>query len=169
MREHGSGSLVVMTGDKLAGIVTERDILHKVVAEGRDLYDTRVRDVMTKNLVTVDPDDNILTALRLMRAYDIRRLPVVKGGRLIGLLTEKHVAALAPELIQIADDWGTIAKGNGEVVMDDAKPTIMEAATPGRCEACGSEEPDLYEQEGEVLCAECLEATFGPEALEARS
>jgi CBS domain-containing protein len=155
MRDRGVGSLLVYE-EGLKGIVTERDILHKVVAEGKDASGLTVKDIMSVDLVSISPGDDILTALRLMRQRRIRRLPVQENGNLAGLLTERHISQVAPELLQIADDWDTIRNGNGE----NGYRAILEEDTfiPGRCEACSNEDVDLHESDGTLLCEECLEA-----------
>lgn len=152
MRERGVGSLLVYDA-RLQGIVTERDILHKVVAEGRQPDAVRLSEIMSADLVTIRLDDDILTALRLMRQRRIRHLPVLKDGRLAGLVTERHISQVAPELLQIADDWENITNGdqNYRSILEE------ESEIPGRCEACGNEHRDLTEASGTLLCEECLE------------
>lgn len=156
MRERGVGSLLVYDGD-LKGIVTERDILHKVVAEAKDPDATQVAEIMSPQLVTITPDDDILNALRLMRQRRIRRLPVVQSGRLHGLLTERNISQVAPELLQIASEWTEITHGDEHV---NGYRSILEEEQilPGRCEACSNEDVDLHESDGTLLCEECLEA-----------
>lgn len=160
MRDRGVGCLLVYNGD-LQGVVTERDILHKVVAEGKDPAGVRLDAVMSTDVVTIRPDDDILNALRLMRQRRIRRLPVVQNGRLAGLLTERHVSQVAPELLQIAADWSHIT---GEDQNGYRSILEEEQILPGRCEVCSNEDVDLHDADGNLLCEECLEA----QELEAR-
>lgn len=82
------GALIVLDGRKrIAGIVTERDVLLKVVAEGRDPDRTTVRDVMTSGVERVGPDDDLETAYRKMAAGRFRHLPVAVGDRVVGFLS----------------------------------------------------------------------------------
>lgn len=90
MKKHRIGCLVVVDGENPIGIVTERDIAYKVVAEGKG-GDTKVGEVMSKNLKTVGEDRSLTDAAKLMAAHVIRRLPVVKKGKLIGIVTIEDI------------------------------------------------------------------------------
>jgi CBS domain-containing protein len=93
MRGEDSGIAPIVDGDRLVGVITDRDIAVRVVAEGRDPRTTRVEEVASTNLVTVDPHQNLVEALRLIRQHHVRRLPVVEeDGRLIGIIAEADVA-----------------------------------------------------------------------------
>jgi len=87
MAEHHIGALVVMTGDKLVGIVSERDYARKVVLLGRSSEETRVEAIMTSKVVTVTPKQDAHDCMRLMTDMRIRHLPVVSGDRVIGVLS----------------------------------------------------------------------------------
>jgi CBS domain-containing protein len=90
MKKNRIGCLVVVDKDKPVGIVTERDIAYKLVAEGRG-GDTKVKEVMSKGLKTVGEDKHVIDAAKLMAAHVIRRLPVVKGGKLVGIITIEDI------------------------------------------------------------------------------
>jgi CBS domain-containing protein len=80
-------------GKKLAGIITDRDLALKVVAEARDPKTTSIQDVMTESVVTCTETDNIDRALKLMQEYQVRRIPVVdKDDRLLGIIAQADVA-----------------------------------------------------------------------------
>ena len=96
MKAEDRGSIVVMDGKKPVAIVTERDFLKKVVAEGRSAKDTRIRDIMTTPVVSIGPEESLKRASKLMQLKKIRRLPVVEGGKLVGIITEADLAALDP-------------------------------------------------------------------------
>jgi CBS domain-containing protein len=87
MRDSDIGDVVVMDGGQVSGIVTDRDIVVRGVADGRDAESTVVSEVCTTGIETIDPDASVDDALRLMREHDIRRLPVTKNGRPIGILS----------------------------------------------------------------------------------
>ena len=93
MGDLGVGALPVGTADDLQGIITDRDILFRVVAKGRSNVDTEVGDVMTTTIFSCRPEDGVTAALNLMGARNIRRLPVLDGnGRVVGLLTLSDVS-----------------------------------------------------------------------------
>lgn len=97
MAEQDVGSIPVAAGDELQGIVTDRDIAIRVVAEGRDPASTAAQDVMSSDLVTISPDDKLTDARELMASHQVRRLPVVKGERrLVGILALGDVAVQGP-------------------------------------------------------------------------
>ena len=91
MSEKGIGSLVVTENDIPAGIITERDIVRRVVANKMP-FDTKISDIMSKSLITIDPDSSLREAARLMRDYKIRRLPVTKENKLVGILVSSDFA-----------------------------------------------------------------------------
>jgi CBS domain-containing protein len=87
MAEHHIGALLVMSGDKLDGIVSERDYARKVVLLGRSSEETRVEAIMTSKVVTVTPKQDAHDCMRLMTDMRIRHLPVVSGDRVVGVLS----------------------------------------------------------------------------------
>ena len=93
MRDEDSGIMPVVDGDRLEGVLTDRDIVVRVVAEGRDPGSTHVRDAISARLVTIDPDQGLDEAMRLMAEHRVRRLPVCEeDGRLVGMLAQADVA-----------------------------------------------------------------------------
>jgi CBS domain-containing protein len=93
MKSEDVGSIPVTEGDRLVGIVTDRDIAIRVVAEGKDVQTVTVGEIASKDLVTVDPQQDLDEALRLMAQHQVRRLPVVEeDGRLVGILAQADVA-----------------------------------------------------------------------------
>lgn len=87
-----AGYVIVLTGGAPTGIVTERDMIHKVIAQKRNPAKTTVSTIMSTPLVTIDPDAEFLTAPALMQEHNISKLVVVKDGILYGVLTAKVVA-----------------------------------------------------------------------------
>lgn len=92
MKERARGSLVVVDDGKPVGIVTERDIVRRVVAEGRSPSATKVGDIMSTPLISVGPEATVAAAVRVMYENGIRRLPVVENDRVVGMLTVTDLA-----------------------------------------------------------------------------
>ncbi len=92
MRDEDIGSLPVVEQDRLYGVITDRDITTRVVAEESDLASISVRDVASTGPVCVEADSDLDEALRLMAHHQVRRLPVIEDGRLIGVLAQADVA-----------------------------------------------------------------------------
>jgi CBS domain-containing protein len=94
---HNVGALVVVDGEAIAGIITERDFLRRVVLQGRDPRTTRVREAMTERLVCTDPDRPLEDCMAVMTHERIRHLPVLAAGRLAGIVSigdvVKHISA----------------------------------------------------------------------------
>jgi CBS domain-containing protein len=92
----------VVEGDRLVGLVTDRDIVVRVVADGNDPSSTTVGEIMSTDLVTVDPDQPLDEALRLMAAHQVRRLPVTEeDGRPVGIVAQADIAR------ELGDDRAT--------------------------------------------------------------
>jgi CBS domain-containing protein len=87
MAEHGIGALLVMQGEKLAGIVSERDYARKVILMGRSSSDTPIRQIMTAQVITVTPDQSVQECKELMTNHRCRHLPVIQNGAVIGMLS----------------------------------------------------------------------------------
>ncbi|HLZ37087.1 MAG TPA: CBS domain-containing protein [Mycobacteriales bacterium] len=92
MKENDIGDVVVTDGGTVTGIVTDRDIVVRCVAEGGDPAGGTVRDIASGDLVTVQPDTPVDDAVQLMRARAVRRLPVVENGRCVGVLSVGDLA-----------------------------------------------------------------------------
>jgi CBS domain-containing protein len=92
MKEEDVGSVPVVDGSRLVGVLTDRDIVVRAVAEGKNPQTIQVGDIASPDVVTVRPDDDLDDALRLMAQYQVRRLPVVEHGELVGVLAQADVA-----------------------------------------------------------------------------
>jgi CBS domain-containing protein len=103
MNDFEIGCLLVISGEKVVGILTERDILRRVVAEGRKPEETLVKDIMSKPLVVVDPETSLEEAVELMFKHKIKKLPVVKDDKLVGLVTFTDIARFQPVIAKYAE------------------------------------------------------------------
>jgi len=114
MKQHDVGSVPVVESDRLVGIVTDRDIVLKVVAGGRNPEQAAVKEAMTPNPVSCKEDDDLEYALRLMKERQVRRMPIVDGGgRLTGIIAQADVATRVNEddktgaLVEAISETGT--------------------------------------------------------------
>lgn len=111
MESEDVGALPVLDGEQLAGIVTDRDIVIRAVAGGKDPKGMPVREIASKEVATIGPDDSLSDALKLMASAQVRRIPVVdEGNRLVGMLSQADVALEAKE------------KDVGELVEEISRP-----------------------------------------------
>jgi len=92
MREQDIGSLPITDDEQLVGMITDRDITMRVVAEAADPNATSVEDVYSRDLISVAPDNDLEEALGLMARHQVRRLPVVEDGRLVGIVAQADIA-----------------------------------------------------------------------------
>jgi CBS domain-containing protein len=93
MRDEDVGLAPIVEGDKLIGTLTDRDIAIRIVAEGKDPDQVKVRDVASKQVVTIDPQQDLDEALRIMAKHQVRRLPVVEeDGQLVGVVAQADIA-----------------------------------------------------------------------------
>jgi CBS domain-containing protein len=98
MRDEDVGPIPIVENNQCAGILTDRDIVLRVVAEGRDPATTTVGDVASRDLITIDPEQTLDEAARLMAQHQVRRLPVCEeDGNLVGIIAQADLALTAPE------------------------------------------------------------------------
>jgi CBS domain-containing protein len=98
MKQEDVGIAPVVQDDQLVGTLTDRDIVVRVVAEGKNPESLPVREVASTDLVTIDPDQDLSEALQLMARHQVRRLPVVEeGGRVVGVVAQADVAREAKD------------------------------------------------------------------------
>lgn len=102
-KEGHFGALIVTDGEQVAGLLTDRDITVRVVAEGKDPSDTTVGEVMTKDVKTLSPDDSVEDAIELIRREDVRRIPVVEGAKPVGIVSIGDLAVERDEDSALAD------------------------------------------------------------------
>jgi CBS domain-containing protein len=114
MKGEDVGSVPVVEESRLTGIVTDRDIVTRAVAERRDPQTVKVDEIASREMVTVEPEQDLDEALALMARHQVRRLPVVEKGQLVGMLAQADVALEAKE------------KKVGETVEEISKPTSIE-------------------------------------------
>ena len=104
MREHDIGTIIVVEGDRLYGILTDRDIVVRALADGKDPMTTQVSEICSRELTTVQPTDRVGAAVRLMRQKALRRLPVVDNdGEVLGIVSLGDLAVERDRQSALAD------------------------------------------------------------------
>jgi CBS domain-containing protein len=101
MNEFQIGSLIVLEKGKAKGIVTERDFLRRVIAEAKDVVNTKVKEIMTTPLVVVEPGTDLEEAVKLMFEKKIKKLAVVDANKLVGIVTLTDIARVEPQMIRM--------------------------------------------------------------------
>lgn len=91
MINHEIGAVLVNAGGRTEGIITERDLIKRVIYEGKDPSKTRCGEIMSKPLITIDPEASITKAISLMKEKGIRRVVVMKDNKTVGIVTEKEI------------------------------------------------------------------------------
>ncbi len=136
------GSLLVQENNLLKGIVTEKDLIQKIILNGNNPKKTKISNVMNSIVVTVKPDVDVMDAVKLMTQYHVRRLPVVdKESKLVGLLTLNDVLRLQPQLFELILDKSRLFGSKKDYVdseCDNCKLYTMVKPVNGRflCQNC---------------------------------
>jgi len=143
------GCIIVTDNDgRPLGIITERDLVTRVLAKNKLPSKLLAKDVMTTPLITIRPDETLSNVARQMSRLNVRRLGVVYKGNLVGLISSKDVLAITPELIETIQEKTRIESGNME-------ETLGSSLMAGYCDRCAQWSSRLKEVEGEFLCENC--------------
>lgn len=154
MSKKDVGSLVIVKGRKAVGIVTQRDILNSLV-KNRKIIDRGVKEIMKKKLVTISPSMDIGDAMTLMRNKNVRKLPVIVKGQMVGLITKKDILKIKPELFDILTQKMRIFEEKEKWKRIEATGTDR-WVKEGPCQECGASDL-LYHIGNRYLCAICKE------------
>lgn len=146
------GSVIVVdkTGNAF-GIVTERDLVVRVLAKKIVPANAKAKEFMTTPLVTVEPDKIVTDAARMMNKKDIRRLGVLYKGKLVGIVSSKDILEVMPELFEIMQERTRIEGQAGPEATEEAE----ESPLSGYCDRCGLFSENLLEINGKYLCEDC--------------
>ena len=109
MQKHDVGAVPVCEGENVVGLVTDRDIVVRNIAHGKDPHQTPVKEVMTTQVKSANPEMSLSQAAGIMAAEQIRRLPVVEGNRLVGMLSLGDLATKAKFDVELATTLGEIS------------------------------------------------------------
>ncbi|MEK6984336.1 MAG: CBS domain-containing protein [Nanoarchaeota archaeon] len=148
MAKNHVGALVIKDNNLSKGLITEQDIVRKVLAKGTNPLTKKVKDFMEKKLMTIDPNDDIYDALIKMRDSNIRHLPVIDKGNMIGLLTLKDVLKIEPQLFELLVE-------KFELREETRKPINRVISNEAICQGCGAYVEDVKKIKGSLLCERC--------------
>lgn len=97
-KDYKIGSILVTDDEQCVGIVTERDLIERTICEHKDPYETKVGEIMSDNVITIHPLDDITKAVEKLIEFNIKKLPVVQGNLILGIITFTDIARSHPEL-----------------------------------------------------------------------
>ncbi len=156
MAEMDIGSIIIIDKDRPVGIITESDIVRRVIAEEKDAKKTTASDIMTSPIIHVEPGTGLTDAMRVMAKSNIRRVAVLKNNSLAGIITSRDILRWSPELIDILVE--SLRLRNEEVSRDRTDDEDDELiAYGGECSSCGEYSTDLVLEDDEYLCESCRE------------
>ena len=149
MDMHDLGAVIVTNkAGKSIGIITERDLVIRVLAKNQKPDTVKAKEIMTTPLVTIEPEASISDAARRMTRLDIRRLGVIYKGNLLGIISSKDILGVMPELIEIMQERSRI---EGAAQIEETE----EAPLSGYCDRCSAYNENLKERNGQNICEEC--------------
>jgi len=144
------GSVLITDKDRPIGIITESDIVRRVITAEKDPKSTAARDIMSSPIIHVEPGTALTEAMRVMARSNIRRVAVLKNGSLAGIITSRDLLRWSPELIDILVESLRLRSEGAKQEDDDE-----DIAYGGECDSCGEYSTELIEEDGEYLCVNC--------------
>ena len=145
------GCIIVTSKDgKALGIITESDLVRRVLAKNILPRKLAAKEVMSTPLITVEPDELLTETARRMSKLNVRRFGVIYKGNLVGIISSKDILAITPELLENMQEKARI-----ECTPDVEEEDIESAPLAGYCEQCGSWSENLTEVDGTNICEEC--------------
>jgi len=155
MRRYEVGSVVIVNDDgDIVGIVTDGDLVRKVVAEGRPPGEVKASEVMSSPAATIDDESDLASAAREMRSKGVKRLVVLHNGRPAGVISMSDIISVFPELLDVLSEKTSIMRG---------EPVRRNRYVSGFCDQCGRWSDYLMEVDGRFLCEECRAELGGSE------
>lgn len=147
------GSLILKDSNKLVGLLTEKDIIWALTKTGnKNFSKIKAGDVASRKIATIKPGAELNEAMSRMKKLKFRRLPVVSGGNVLGMLTLKDILRISPELMVDVDFSGKIKEESEKLKRMKNTRWIKE----GECEECGNFNI-LYKTDGRLMCEQCRE------------
>jgi signal-transduction protein with cAMP-binding, CBS, and nucleotidyltransferase domain len=142
--------IVIAKDEKALGIITESDLVKRVLAKNLQPSKLTAKEVMSSPLITIDPDETLIETARRMSKLKVQRLGVMYKKNLVGIISSKNILAITPELLENMQEKARIQQEpETEVGSSESVPIV------GYCEQCGSWSDNLDDIEGSLLCEDC--------------
>lgn len=139
------GSVIITKEGRPVGIITERDLVERILARGFNPETTVARTIMSSPLSVIDPNAEAMEAARKMAKLKVRRLVVVSRGEMVGILTSRDIMSTAPELVEV------LAEAGRNHLLPSKKGEVL----AGYCDSCEEWSDTIKEVNGQFLCEDC--------------
>jgi len=151
MKARKVGSILVFDSEKPAGIITERDLVRCVMSEGKDPRSVKIREIMSKPLITVGIDAEINEIAEMMSRKNVHKFPVMSGGKIVGIVTDHDILKIEPDLVELLQEK--------ERRMDEGSFPLIptKRGVRGICELCENYSGEMEEVNGCWVCPVCKE------------
>lgn len=146
MVKYSIGSVIIIDGEDVKGIVTDRDLVNKVVAKNLHPSEVKAKDVMSSPLQTIESEKDVTDAARLMRKLGVKRLGVTYKGKVVGIVSMSDIIGVTPEIIDIISEKARILSGGSGQ---------RASSVSGYCDNCNQWSDNLLEIDGKFICEEC--------------
>jgi len=143
------GCLIVVSGNKPTGILTERDLVKKIIAQAVDPRNVKVGEIMSSPVVAIEPDASLRDAAALMLQSGVKRLPVISNGKLVGIITDTDL--VSGSSLGMSEILSDLLEMHREGIHFEQPGGVVR----GICEVCGQLSDSLESVNGELLCWSC--------------
>ena len=150
MKENGVGSIIILENEKPVSIVTREDIVNKVTALDKRASEVTVKEIQSNGLIFCSPENDISEAARLMSKHKFERIPVISNGKVVGIISTREIARVAPAILDIATEHLRI----------NEPPRLLEENTSGECQLCGNYSEKLHQVNDQWICDTCQDKEF---------
>ncbi len=148
MSENRRGFLVVTKSGKPVGVLSDSDIISKVVSKNILPQKIKIKEIMSSPVVTTQPNDDVTLAVKKMKNNNIHRLPVTDKGKIVGVISLTDIARSSPDMVDLLEY---------RLKMKEEPFELKEKITSGVCEVCGNFSSDLKNIDGVWTCEDCME------------
>jgi CBS domain-containing protein len=145
MSGNSVGSVIITKEERPVGIITERDLVERLLARGFNPETTLSKSIMSTPLSVIDPNAEVMEAARKMAKLNVRRLVVVSRGDMVGILTSRDILSTAPELMEV------LAEASRNHLLPSRKGEVL----AGYCDNCEEWSDTIKEANGQFLCEDC--------------